>query len=93
MTAGSTSTTIRWRTPSKALLSAARTGYSPKARRGGRRAALFYTLIETAKLNGVDPHAYLTHVLTKLPMAKAKDLNALLPWNYRPQPPPNIVLD
>jgi transposase len=60
---------------------------------GGRRAALFYTLIETAKLNGVNPHAYLTHVLTQLPTAKAKDLDALLPWNYRPQLPPNIVLD
>ena len=60
---------------------------------GGRRAALFYTLIETAKLNGVNPHAYLTHVLTQLPSAKAKELDALLPWNYRHQPPPNIVLD
>lgn len=59
---------------------------------GGRRAALFYTLIETAKLNGVNPHAYLTHVLTKLPSAKAKDLDALLPWNYRPQPEPDLVI-
>jgi hypothetical protein len=32
-------------------------------------------------------------VLTQLPTAKTKDLDALLPWNYRPQPPPNIVLD
>ena len=60
---------------------------------GGRRAALFYTLIETAKLNGVNPNAYLTHVLTALPSAKARDLDALLPWNYRPQPTPDIILD
>jgi transposase len=60
---------------------------------GGRRAAQFYTLIETAKLNGVNPQAYLTHVLTQLPSAKAKDLDALLPWNYRPQPLPDIILD
>jgi len=59
---------------------------------GGQRAALFYSLIETAKLNGVDPHAYLNHVLTKLPTAKAKDLDALLPWNYRPQPTPAIIV-
>ncbi len=59
---------------------------------GGRRAAMFYTLIESAKLNRVNPHAYLTHVLTKLPTAKAKDLDALLPWNYRPQPEPEVVI-
>jgi transposase len=55
---------------------------------GGRRAALFYTLIETAKLNDIDPHAYLVDVLTKLPTAKAKDLDALLPWNFRTQTTP-----
>ena len=60
---------------------------------GGRRAAQFYTLIESAKLNDINPHAYLTHVLTKLPTAKAKHLDALLPWNYRPQPSPDIGLD
>jgi transposase len=50
---------------------------------GGHRAALFYSLIETAKLNGVDPYAYLVHLLTRLPTAKAKDLDALMPWNFR----------
>jgi transposase len=60
---------------------------------GGQRAALFYSLIESAKLNGIDPYAYLVDVLTKLPSAKARDLDVLLPWNYRPQPPPDIVLD
>jgi transposase len=59
---------------------------------GGRRAAQFYTLIETAKLNGVNPSAYLKHVLTMLPSAKAKDLDALLPWNFQHQPAPEVVI-
>ena len=58
---------------------------------GGHRAALFYTLIETAKLNGVDPHAYLVHVLTALPTAKIKDLDALLPWNFRQETTPVVT--
>lgn len=44
---------------------------------GGRPAAQFYTLIETAKLNEVNPQDYLKHILTALPSAKAKDLDAL----------------
>ena len=57
-----------------------------RPRGGGQRAALFCSLIETCKLNGVDPHAYMIDVLTKLPTAKARGLDALLPWNYRTQP-------
>jgi hypothetical protein len=49
---------------------------------GGRRAALMYSLIESAKLNGIDPKAYLLDVLTKLPTAKRADLDALMPWNF-----------
>ena len=59
---------------------------------GGQRAAQFYTLIETAKLNDINPHDYLKHILTALPSAKAKDLDALLPWNYHPQPRPEVVI-
>lgn len=59
---------------------------------GGRRAALFYTLIETAKLNNLNPYEYLKHILTALPSAKAKDLDALLPWNFHPQPQPEVVI-
>ena len=50
---------------------------------GGHRAAMIYCLIESAKLNHVDPYAYLVYVLTKLPTARPRDLDALLPWNYR----------
>jgi transposase len=59
---------------------------------GGHRAALFYTLIESAKLNGVDPHAYLAHVLERLPSAKAVDLDSLLPWNYTPQSQTDVLI-
>lgn len=59
---------------------------------GGRRAAQFYTLIETAKLNDINPQDYLTHILTALPSARAKDLDALLPWNFHPQPQPEVVI-
>jgi transposase len=52
---------------------------------GGRRAALMYTLIESAKLNGVQPLAYLTDILQRLPVArKMDDLEAMLPWNWKP---------
>ena len=49
---------------------------------GGRRAALMYSLIESAKLNGIDPKAYLLDVLTKMPTAKRADLDAMMPWNF-----------
>jgi transposase len=54
---------------------------------GGRRAAAVYTLIETAKLNGIDPRAWLADVLTRLPDHPAKHIADLLPWNWRPQNP------
>ena len=50
---------------------------------GGRRAAAIYTLIETAKLNDVDPKAWLTDVLTRLQDHPAKRINELLPWNWK----------
>lgn len=39
-------------------------------------------LIESAKLNGINPNAYLVDVLTRLPTAKRDDLDALMPWNF-----------
>jgi transposase len=52
---------------------------------GGRRAAAVYTLIATAKLNGVDPQTWLADVLARLSDHPAKRLHELLPWNWRPQ--------
>ena len=49
---------------------------------GGHRAAAIYTLIQTAKLNGVDPQAWLTDVLARLHDHPAKRIDELLPWNW-----------
>ncbi len=49
---------------------------------GGHRAAAMYTLIETAKLNGVDPRAWLAHVLAQLPGHPATRAADLLPCNW-----------
>jgi transposase len=51
---------------------------------GARRAAAIYTLIATAKLNDVDPQAWLADVLARLPDHPAKRIHELLPWNWRP---------
>jgi transposase len=50
---------------------------------GGRRAAAIYTLIESAKLNDVDPQAWLTDLLTRLQDHPAKRIDELLPWNWK----------
>jgi len=52
---------------------------------GGRRAAAIYTLIATAKLNDINPQAWLADVLARLPDHPAKRIHDLLPWNWRPQ--------
>lgn len=51
--------------------------------RGGRSAAIAYTLIETAKLNGVDPQAWLTDTLSRIADHKINRIDELLPWSYR----------
>ncbi len=48
---------------------------------GGRAAAIAYTLIETAKLNGVDPQAWLADTLARIPDYKITRVDGLLPWN------------
>lgn len=48
---------------------------------GGERAAAIYSLIGTAKLNGVDPEAYLHHVLGCVADHPINQIGALLPWN------------
>src|SRR6266702_3191857 len=50
---------------------------------GGRRAAAIYSLIASAKLNDIDPQAWLADVLTRLPDHPAKRVHELLPWNWR----------
>jgi transposase len=50
--------------------------------RGAHRAAALYSLIETAKLNGLDPEAYLRDVLARIADHPALQLSRLLPWNW-----------
>ena len=50
---------------------------------GDERAASFYSIIETYKLNGIEPFAYLCDVLEKLPTWPNKRLHELLPWNWK----------
>ena len=50
--------------------------------RGGERAAAIYTLIATAKLNDINPQAWLTDVLRRIADHPASRLQELLPWNW-----------
>jgi transposase len=49
--------------------------------RGGERAAVFYTLIGTAKLNNIDPQAWLASVLERIADQPVNRLYQLLPWH------------
>jgi hypothetical protein len=50
--------------------------------RGGEQAASMYTLIATAKLNNIDPQAWLADVLRRIADHPARRLHELLPWNW-----------
>ncbi len=52
---------------------------------GGERAAMIYSLIGTAKLNGIDPEAYLREVLDRIADHPVNRIDELLPWNTAPQ--------
>lgn len=49
---------------------------------GEKSAAIAYTLIETAKLNGVDPQAWLSYILDRTAEHKVNPIDELLPWHY-----------
>ena len=48
---------------------------------GGERAAAIYSLLGSAKLNGLDPEIYLQHVLERIADHPISKINELLPWN------------
>jgi transposase len=59
--------------------------------RGGDRAAAMYTLVQTCRLNGVDPHAWLADIIARISDHSHSRLHELLPWEWKarqPQPQP-----
>lgn len=56
---------------------------------GGERAAAMYSLIGSAKLNGLDPEAYLRYVLERIPDHPINRIGDLLPWNIAVPPAAN----
>lgn len=59
-------------------------GSSPAPTRGAETLARAMTIIETAKMNGLDPQAYLADVLDRIQDHKINHLAELLPWNWVP---------
>src|ERR1700716_1580261 len=53
--------------------------------RGGQRTAAMYSLIVTAKLNNIDPQAWLADVLARIAEQPAHRIDDLLPWNWQPR--------
>lgn len=54
--------------------------------RGATASALYYTLIETAKANGIEPYKYILHLCQHIAKAETvEDIEALLPWNVKEQ--------
>jgi hypothetical protein len=53
------------------------------SKRGGDRAAFMYPLIVTAKMNDIDPQAWLAELRARLPDIPASQVPALLPWNWQ----------
>jgi transposase len=54
---------------------------------GATASARLYSLVETARANGIEPHAYLSRLFSELPKATHVDhIESLLPWNITPAP-------
>jgi hypothetical protein len=54
--------------------------------RGGQRAGVMYSLIATAKLNDIDPQAWLADILARIAEHPVQKIDELLPWNWRKPP-------
>jgi transposase len=53
---------------------------------GGQRAAAIYSIIETARMNRLDPEAYLTDVIARIADHPINRIGDLLPWSWQPAP-------
>jgi hypothetical protein len=61
-----------------------RAGCSATPSKGAIASANLFSIVETAKANGVEPHAYLSLLFARLPCAKTvDDFEALLPWRVK----------
>ena len=60
--------------------------------RAGQRAAAVMSLIQSARMNGHDPYAYLRDVLERLPTQRASQIGALLPHRWQSAPPEAATL-
>jgi hypothetical protein len=49
---------------------------------GGDRVAVIYTIVETCKMNGINPQAYLADVIERIADHPANRVDELLPWNW-----------
>ena len=60
---------------------------------GANASAIIYSLVETAKANGIEPYTWLRHVLEHLPAARTADeMDKLLPWNFHAATLPTPLL-
>ncbi|MBF0117109.1 MAG: transposase domain-containing protein, partial [Magnetococcales bacterium] len=58
---------------------------------GAKASANLYSLIETAKANGLEPYSYLRHVFEHIPAAQTlEEFEALLPWNLTKEMQPKV---
>ena len=62
-----------------------------RAAGSGQRAAAIMSLIQSARINGHDPYAYLKDVLTRLPAQQAREIDQLLPHRWTTIPPMSEV--
>jgi transposase len=65
--------------------------YEAASDAGGRRAAAMYSLIESAKLNGLNPQLYITNILARIGDHPARRITELLPWNWKPVEPTRVA--
>src|SRR5215831_14760593 len=76
---------IDWRMPHERVMALGRKSWLfAGSDGGGQRAAAMYSLIITAKMNDVDPQAWLADVLARIAEYPAHRIDELLPWNWRP---------